>query len=233
MPCLSEIHEKSFLARVKKAGRCACLVGGLLLAGPVAGQGGAIDTDGWRLIETTVAGKIYHRAVEGSSIPRAMIVATFDAPPERVHVVVVDYEHFAEFIPNVFTSRVVAHEGNAQWVYHHLRFPGPVADRVYLIRSTSREHRSRQPYYRVEWALDDRPFPDIDLSVGVQPDAFSGSWELRSIGNPNTTEGRYAVHSEPGGLIPAWLVTRMTDRYIQQVVEAVRQRLVAGEGPFE
>ncbi len=222
---MSPIPGKGFLARVKQAGQCACFVGSVFLAGTVTSEEGTIDMDGWTPVETTVAGKIYHRAVEGSSIPRAMIVATFDVPPERVHAVVVDYEHFAEFIPNVFKSRIVAREGNVQWVYHHLQFPGPIADRVYLIRSTSSEHRSRQPYYRVEWMLDERPFPDIDLAAGVRPDMFSGPWELRSIGNSNTTEGRYAVHVEPGGFIPGWLVTGMTDRYIQQVMAAVRQRL--------
>jgi ribosome-associated toxin RatA of RatAB toxin-antitoxin module len=219
---------KSFMACVKQAGRFTCLVGGLLLAGPVAGEGGAIDADGWSLVETTAAGRIYHREVEGSSVPWAKIVTTFDAPPERVHAVVVDYEHFAEFIPNVFKSRIMADEGKTRWVYHHLRFSGPIADRAYLIRSTERECRTRQSCYRVEWTLDDRSFQDIDLSAGIQPKVFSGFWELRSTEKPNGTEARYAVHSEPGGFIPGWLVTRMTDRYMQQVVEAVRERLGAG-----
>jgi hypothetical protein len=33
------------------------------------------------------------------------------------------------------------------------------------------------------------------------------------------------VHSDPGGIIPDWLVTRMTDRYIQEVIMALRRRL--------
>jgi ribosome-associated toxin RatA of RatAB toxin-antitoxin module len=154
-----------------------------------------------------------------------MIVTTFDVTPDRVHTVVVDYDHFAEFIPNVSESRVVANEGDDQWVYHHLHFSGPIADRVYVIRSTNNDSRVRQPYYRVDWVLDDRSFPDIDLSAGIRPDALSGFWELRAVGNTNTTEARYAVHSDPGGLIPGWLVKKMTDRYLQQVVEAVRHRL--------
>lgn len=228
MPCMSPTRGKSFLACVKRAGCFTCLVSGLFLAVPVAGEGGTIDADGWRLVETVAAGQIYHREVEGSSVPWAMLVTTFDTPPERVHAVVVDYDHFAEFIPNVFKSRVMAHEGRTQWVYHHLKFFAPITDRIYLIRSTDRECRVQQPCYRVEWALDDRSFQDIDISAGIQPNAFSGFWELRSTDKPNRTEGRYAVHSEPGGFIPGWLVTRMTDRYIQQVVEAIRERLETG-----
>ena len=225
---MSPTGGKCFLACLKRAGHFTCLVSGLFLAVPVAGEGADIDADGWRLVETIAAGQIYHREVEGSSVPWAMLVTTFDTPPERVHEVVVDYDHFADFIPNVFKSRVLAHEGKSQWVYHHLQFSSPITDRVYLIISTDRECRVQQPCYRVEWELDDRSFQDIDLSAGIQPNAFSGFWELRSTEKPNRTEGRYAVHSEPGGFIPGWLVTRMTDRYIQQVVEAVRERLGVG-----
>ena len=49
------------------------------------------------------------------------------------------------------------------------------------------------------------------------------------MGNTRSTEAHYAVHSDPGGIVPGWLVTGMTERYIQQVVEAVRHRLEAGE----
>jgi hypothetical protein len=225
---MSPIRGKCFLTHLKRAGRFTCLASCLCLVAPVAGEVGAIDADGWRLVETVATGQIYHHEVEGSSVPWSMLVTTFDTPPERVHAVVVDYDHFSEFIPNVFKSRVMAHEGKSQWVYHHLQFSPPITDRIYLIRSTDRECRVRQPCYRVEWELDNRSFQDIDLSAGIQPNAFSGFWELRSTEKPNRTEGRYAVHSEPGGFIPGWLVTRMTDRYIQQVVEAIRERLRVG-----
>jgi len=217
----------NLLACIKQAGRRTCLAVVLLMVVPLSGEceDDPIAKDGWTLIEATATVRIYHRNVAGSSIPWTMIVTTFDAPPERVHAVVMDYDHFSEFIPNVFRSRLVANVGDTQWVFQHLHFHGPIADRVYLIKSSTRKCWSRKHCYRVEWALDNRPFPDIDLSSGIQPDVFSGFWELTSAGNPNTTEGHYAVHSEPGGFIPSWLVTGMTDRYIQQVVQAVRQRL--------
>jgi hypothetical protein len=33
------------------------------------------------------------------------------------------------------------------------------------------------------------------------------------------------VYSDPGGLSPAWLVTRMTERYVQQLIIAIRKHL--------
>jgi len=182
------------------------------------------EADGWVAVAMTGNGQIYHRAVEGSPVPMVMMATTFRADAARVQALVSDYDHFAEFIPNVQESRVLMRDGSQQWVFHHLHFPGPVADRVYVFRSTA-SGGSAEPGYRVEWQLSDRLFPGIDTAAGIRPRQFSGFWELRPAAHGTVTEARYAVHSDPGGLIPAWLVARMTDRYVQQVIGAVRERL--------
>lgn len=190
---------------------------------------GATDAPGWVPVAVTRAGRIYHRDVQASPVPMIMIATTFKAPPGRVHAVVTDYDRFAEFIPNVLESRVLTRERSHQWVFHHLHFPGPVADRVYVFMSTD-SPGSEQSGYRVEWHLSERQFPGVDVSAGIRPQRFSGFWELRPAADGAATEARYAVHSDPGGYIPAWLVARMTDRYVEQVIEAVAERL-RGEGP--
>ena len=228
MPCSSQTRGESFLTSAGDSVRYVFLAGVLLLAGPLQAEV-AINVNDWELVETTAAGQIYHREMAASPIPWIMIVATFEATPGRVHAVVVDYDHFSEFIPHVLQSRVLAEAGSQQWVYHRLGFPAPIADRSYVIRSADVESRPAQPHYRVDWALDKRSFPDIDPAAGVRPEVFSGFWELNAVAGANTTVAQYAVHSEPGGFIPGWLVTRMTERYVQQVVEAVRNRLGAGE----
>ncbi|MBI5039911.1 MAG: hypothetical protein HZB57_01465 [Gammaproteobacteria bacterium] len=108
-----------------------------------------------------------------------------------------------------------------QWVFHRLHFAGPVADRVYVMRSVGRTIGADA--YRVEWALAPEAVPAGE--EGITPRQFSGFWELRSADDGKTTEARYAVHSDPGGRIPSWLVSRMTDRYVREVVRAVRGRL--------
>lgn len=179
----------------------------------------------WQAVEDSRQGQIYHRAVAGSSLPEAMIVAHFAAPPARVHALVTDYGHFAEFIPNVAESRVLLQTGGRQWVFHHLHFAGPVADRAYVIESTDIASRPQEHYYRVDWTLSSREFPGIEGNTGIRPRAFYGFWDLRPLENGLATEARYAVRSDPGGFIPDWLVVKMTDRYIQQVIAAVAQRL--------
>ena len=212
------------MASFKNAVRYLVLVSVPLLPGLL--QGGLdLDEDGWGQVERTAAGQMYHREVTGSPIPWVMIVASFKSTPERVHQLVTDYDHFPEFIPNVRQSRVLERQGNQQWVYHHLVFPAPVSDRAYVIKSTDSAGHPAQPYYRVDWQLDKRSFPGIDLTAGIRPEVFTGFWELRAVAGSNTTVAYDAVHREPGGCIPGWLVTTMTERYVQQVVDAVRSRL--------
>jgi hypothetical protein len=187
----------------------------------------ATPGDTWEPVAETAAGRIYHRAVTDSQVPEAMIITRFAAPPAQVHAVVTDYNRFADFIPHVGESRILRTAGGIQWVYHHLRFPGPVADRAYIIRSSDTHDDAPEDYFHVAWQLSERDFPDVDLSAGLRPERFSGFWELRPLEGTSQTIARYGVHSDPGGWIPAWLVSRMTDRYLQQVVQAVRERLAS------
>jgi ribosome-associated toxin RatA of RatAB toxin-antitoxin module len=198
-----------------------CCLPAVMLAGVVAGT----EPPPWQLIADTGQGRLYHRDVADSSLPEAMIVTHLDAPPGRVFALVTDYDHFPEFIPDVAQSRVLERDGERSWVFHHLHFGGPVADRVYVIESRNAVNRPTEMRYRVEWELADRHFPVLDRTPGVRPRAFSGFWDLQPLDGGAYTQAAYAVHSDPGGMIPGWLVTVMTDRYIQQVITALRRRL--------
>lgn len=198
----------------------------LILPGAAVVAADAGDCDQWQQIRITTAGTIYQRCRPGSVLPEMMIRTVFQATPGKVHARVTDYDRFAGFIPNVRESRVLDRaDTGTEWVFHQLRFPGPVADRVYVIRSSDHASRPQDGYYRVEWELSGRVFPVLQNARGVRPDAFDGFWDLRPIEDGKATDASYSVYSDPGGLVPAWLVTRMTGRYLQQVIMAVRKRL--------
>lgn len=188
--------------------------------GLCAGQ----DCDAWTAVRETAEGRLFHRCRPGSPLAAVMIETQFRAAPERLYALVNDYAAFADFIPDVAESRVLAVDGAVQWVYHRLHLPGPVADRVYILQSTASTQGVPPVAWRVEWTLAQRAFPGFDAGAGVRPDSLSGFWEIGADA-AGTTRARYAVHVEPGGHLPVWLVQRMTDRYVQQVVAAVRGRL--------
>lgn len=201
-----------------------CILGLLPVIG-LAGDG----CDAWQQSGSLEAGVLYHRCERGSPVPWVMIRTHIDASPALLHALVTDYENFEGLIPNVAESRLLEKAGDTQWVFHRLHFPGPIADRIYVIRSSDAGSRPQEHYYRVVWELSDRKFPGIDTGAGVWPRAFSGFWEIWSADNGLSSEARYAVHSDPGGWVPGWLVAGMTDRYVGQVVTAIAARLEGGQ----
>jgi hypothetical protein len=112
-----------------------------------------------------------------------------------------------------------------QWVFHRLRFPTLFTDLNYVVRSTYSGSHPESGCYRVEWPLDERYFPGVDLTWGKVPQAFTGFRDIRPGNRESQTEANYAVYSDPGGLSPAWLVTRVTGRPVGQLIIAIRNHL--------
>ncbi|MBI5040504.1 MAG: hypothetical protein HZB57_04695, partial [Gammaproteobacteria bacterium] len=181
------------------------MLAGLACAGHAGADARVSDAQGWQEADATPEGRLYHRPMPGSAIPQVLIATRFAAPAAAVYAVVTDYAHFADFIPDVAESRIIRVAGDVQWVFHRLHFAGPVADRVYVMRSVGRTIGVGA--YRVEWALTPEPVPAGEQ--GIAPRQFSGFWELRTADDGKTTEARYAVQRDRGGRIPVWLVSGM------------------------
>jgi hypothetical protein len=194
----------------------------LLLAVWSVGAAGAADCRDWQALRETPEGKLFHRCRPGSDRDEIMIETHLEAAPERLYALVNDYDAFAGFIPDVAESRVLARQGPVQWVYHRLRLPPPLADRAYILQSTA---HVTPDAWRVVWRLSGREFPGGARDGAVRPDSLSGFWEILAAGDPSRSKARYALHVEPGGHLPGWLVRHMTERYVQRVVAAVRARL--------
>ena len=202
----------------------ACLLlvfAGILSTGPAY----ADACDAWRETGRSDAGVIYQCQTD-TRIPWIMIKTDFSVHPAELFEVINNYNDFEAFVPNVAESRVLESSGDQQWVFHRLRFPFLFADMNYVIRSTYSGSNPEGGYYRVEWQLDGRHFPGLDLTPGKVPDAFAGFWDIRPGNGGSGTVANYAVYSDPGGLSPAWLVTRMTERYVQQLIIAIRKHLI-------
>lgn len=182
-------------------------------------------SQGWQFVEEADGIRIFHRSVEGSAYPQAMARAMFGAPPRRVHAVISDYDHFADFIPYVLESETLGRREGIRWVYQRIRFPDPISDRRYVIRVEDLLDQARYRYYRVQWRLaTNGKYPVPDRS-GVVPTIMSGFWDLRPAADGLKTDAAYVVHLEPGGLLPAWLMSFAADSYLSKVMAAVRNRV--------
>jgi hypothetical protein len=202
----------------------------LLILSPTAPASGA-DPDmvprDWKFVSENDGVRLYHRESAGSRVPAALVHAWFSAPPSAVHAVITDYRDFPEFVPDVVQCREIDSASGVRWIYQRLHFPGPVADRHYVIRVTEHAGEPQGSRYRIEWRLENGPLPVEGISPALVPKHLSGFWELRGRDGGSRTEAVYAIHSDPGGMTPAWLVILYTDRYLRQVIEAVEGRLLS------
>jgi ribosome-associated toxin RatA of RatAB toxin-antitoxin module len=199
-------------------------------AGPAVPEEDPILKAGWYPVSERGGLRLYNRAVPGVAVPAALARVRIEVPPARLFSVITDYDRFAEFVPYVTYSQVVYREDGLRRVSQHLRFPGPVADRHYVIESRDSYTRFPRERWRVEWRLvpeTNQPAPD---EAGITPAAFTGYWELTAVSGGAATDAFYSLHFDPGGALPAWLVTFAMNRYLPKVIDAVRERAAGSDG---
>ena len=185
------------------------------------------DNDGWTFARRIGDVDIYLRPVEESAFPALLAHARIDAPVRAIYAVISDYDHFRDFIPSVLDSRTLKRQGSTAWVYQRLGFPLMVTDRHYVIKVTDTLDQAEAGTIRVEWHMDREQSRSLLFDSAVLPDTFSGSWQLTALEEGRLSDARYSIHVEPGGMLPAWLYSDASERYVFKVIKAVR-RVVKG-----
>lgn len=183
------------------------------------------DLHPWRSVHQRAGVSVYRRDLPDRSLPEFLAVLSFEQPPQRVLDVLIDYGRFAEFLPYVRQSRVLRRSGKEQWVWQRLSFPGPLADRVYVLHSRHGPLPQASQGLRITWRLSDAPAPISALAPagGIPPQTFQGAWHLFPL--EHGTLGCYRVYLDPGGRMPRWLTRRLLPGHLVRIVEAVRRRL--------
>ena len=182
----------------------------------------------WELSAQTPLADIYQPAEEAGSPPSALVRIRWDADPDLLHQVIWDYERFADFIPNVKSSRILAKQADRVWVYQQLQLPGPTRDRHYVIASTDIDSKPAQQHYRVEWELSTQyPLPEADRQV--TPEHFRGCWRI-DAGTQHQLVASYWIELDPGGWLPRWVTQAALRHYITDLMNALHQRVQSAPG---
>jgi Polyketide cyclase / dehydrase and lipid transport len=190
-----------------------------------AGPAGAVAEGDWTLVRRVDAVDLYRRPVKDSDMPALQAHTRFRAPVGDVFRVISDYDHFAGFIPLVSESRVVDKEARATWVYQRLGLPLPFTDRHYIIKVVDDRHAPATGVIDVAWQVDRLRSLSLPPNGALLPDAFSGSWHLEALAGQADCDAVYSLHVEPGGTVPTWLFVGVIERYVIQVMDAVRNRI--------
>lgn len=172
------------------------------------------------------------------------------APPAKVWEVVTDANNFREFLPRMINSRLVRfaelkkilqeRPGSAAGVeallgsdppnltsfripgrkylgyfYGHLEVPWPLRDRWYIVRVQWDETQAARQIYSCSWSL---------LLGNLRE--YRGEWRVEPFGG-NRTRLTYRVMTDPGGLVPKFVVEEFTTKTLPQVIAGVRRRVAS------
>lgn len=204
------------------------LVGLLLLTvygAMFSGATGRADEDDWKFVRQDQGVAIYLRPLKDSKIPELRGHTRFNASISDVYRVISDYDHFSDFIPMVSESRVLKRDARTIWVYQRLRMPFPIADRHYVIKIVDDLHAAPTGIIDVTWWMDSTQSMSHASGDAIMPDAFSGSWHLQQLASHGDCDAVYTIHVDPASVLPDWLFVSMSERYVIQVMNAVRKRI--------
>jgi coenzyme Q-binding protein COQ10 len=139
----------------------------------------------------------------GASVEAAVLV---EAPVERVWEVMVDCARAPEFVPGLRECKVLESAPDHELIRHRVKTSGLLPEVTYTFRAD---------YRRLE---------RIDFQrTGGDLRELAGRWTLSPEG-PRTLV-RYAVHLDPGFLVPQWLVRRSLRHDLPELLRALRKRV--------
>jgi len=188
--------------------------GGLLVA-PAAF---ALD---WEKVSDKDGVLVERRAVPGLRVSAIRVTARSPLAPGAVFETIWKQQEHLEFVPYLKQLRILSDTGDERVAYEQLALPF-VRDRDYTVRLRKRVDPAVDRYeILIESANDAGPPPDGGY---VRVTNIRGSWTVEAGPDGKGSIVRYELQSDPGGIIPAWLVDRTQRHAAADLVRAMLKR---------
>jgi len=127
-----------------------------------------------------------------------------DAPAERVFDVIVDYDRYAEFLPEVKEARSAGRKGNEVDVHYGIDLLKRIHYTLHMIEDRPRS--VRWSFVRGELMRDNK-----------------GSWTLEPTPD-GKTHATYSIEVGVGPLVPRSIVNALVDQSLPKMLEAFKKR---------
>ncbi len=194
------------------------LAAALAAAAPARAAGGGSD---WEQIADKDGVKVYRRSVEGSRLKSMRGVGVVDAPVRTVALVLLDDPRAHEWVDSLAESRVVRVLSPYEYIeYNHVAMPAFVRDREFITRVSLAASRADATAYIRSQPADDPSIAHTKIIRGQ----LSGYYELKSIDGGKRTLLTIELHSDPAGLIPAWLVNLFQKDWARATIAGIRRQ---------
>ena len=180
---------------------------------------------GWEEVARSGDVIVYGKTRPGSAIREMRAVGTIDAPNWVVKNVIDDGDHYAEFMPNVLESKVLARDPAHHTALAYAKLSAPlISPRDYVLLIHDESHAGTgggAVVYKSRWEPSDKG-PAEKAGV-VRIKVNEGSWTLEPIDNGQKTRATYQLYTDGGGL-PAFVLNQTTKRRIGEEYAAIEKR---------
>lgn len=183
------------------------------IAGPAAGSI-------WKLSSNHPNVKVYTRPVQDSSYLELQGVTSVQTSISAVVALLNDVESYPAWVPRnggiTVLKRVSPEES---YVHGKILTPWPFYDRDAVVH-----FKLNQDPDTLVVTIEMKGMSDFySLQKGyVRVHRLSGFWKITPMAN-NVVEVTYRIHAEPGGVLPIWIVNRLTVGVISQTIINMRE----------
>jgi hypothetical protein len=165
---------------------------------------------------------IFARDVPNSGIKEVKAEILIDAPPARVWKVLLDSDHFIDFMPYVEEVKTVARDSASIWYLYQRLSPPLVSRRDYTLLHESTVDEANGIYV-LQWRpANQKGPPPVDGVVRI--DICEGSYTLEGVESGKKTHITYWLYTDPGGSIPRWIANKANTSSLPDLLRAIRNR---------
>jgi hypothetical protein len=157
----------------------------------------------WKLSTEKEGIKVYTCLVPGSKVKAIKVTATFTASASQLVALIMDVNSSADWIYHTKSSILIKQVSPSElYYYSEISLPWPAANRDFVAHLKV----TRSPDTKVV-TIDG---PAVSGLVPVKPGIVrvadsKGKWVITPLGEGQINV-EYAIHVDPGGSLPAWLV---------------------------
>ncbi len=178
--------------------------------------------DDWKLQKNKNGIQVYSAEFPDSKIRAIRVVANYDAAPEKIADIVMDINLSMEWVSHLKSCYLIQRVSeNELYYYAEVKLPWPVLNRdfvAHLTRIENMQTRTITIYGPAVTGLVPEKKGTIRITNSI------GKWIIVPL-DSNQVRVEYALHVDPAGSLPAWLVNMFSGETPMQIFENLRQEL--------
>jgi hypothetical protein len=156
---------------------------------------------------------------------KVLAVSDIEAPSPIIFKVLSDFGHYRDFMPYVTESRILEQKSTGETITYARIAPPFVSERDYpLSVRTFDGVASKDGVFKIEWTAAPDIKPEVKGVVRVRLN--QGSWRGEPLDGGKRTRLTYTLLTNPGGLLPDFVLGLSNTIAIPKLFDSVRKRSI-------